>query len=523
MMNDGGTGRSASDGQLPAQSDHSIPHSSFILHHLSLIFFVVWLGLLLAGRSAMLRDPGSFWHVVAGQKMLAEGHVLRADPFSFTCGGQPWVADQWLAECGMAAIHAGAGWDGLLLLTAALLAAVYAWIAARLSGSGLHWLPAGLLLALILLLGAPQFHVRPLVLSIGLLGITFAWLIDVEAGRKPRRQLWWLVPLVILWANLHGGALAGIVTVGLCAAGWCVLAVGNRNSGKGGLRGVIQAAGLTIALVAATLINPYGPDLPRECLRTLTMPLPSILVEHAPLSLTEPIGWATVLLALGYLVVLLGVFPRRPRVVWLVPLVWFVLAVLRVRNASLFGIVAAIGLADMLPHSRVGAWLARRQMLGSPAASAGWRPALMPLLAVVAALAIQVAGLYVPVIGRGWARFDADHWPVELLPQLEQVNRSAAEGAPIFNDLNFGGFLIYHTPRLRVFVDDRCSLYGEEFLVAYERARRANPAQLDRWRQQYGFDYALVATGGQFDRYLAGADQWTCLAGTPAATLYRRK
>ena len=129
--------------------------------------------------------------------------------------------DQWLAECGMAAVHRLAGWDGLLLATATLLAAVYAWIAARLLRGGLHLLPASLLLAVAMLVGAPQFHVRPLVLTIGLLGVTFAWLVDVEAGVKPPRQLWWLVPLFVLWTNLHGGVLAGLGTVGLCVAGWC--------------------------------------------------------------------------------------------------------------------------------------------------------------------------------------------------------------------------------------------------------------------------------------------------------------
>ena len=61
------------------------------------------------------------------------------------------------------------------------------------------------------------------------------------------------------------------------------------------------------------------------------------------------------------------------------------------------------------------------------------------------------------------------------------------------------------------------------FLQAYDHARRENPAQLDRWQQQYGFDYALVEAGGQFDRHLAGASHWTRLARTPAATLYQRK
>ena len=35
----------------------------------------------------MLRDPGTFWHVAAGERMLASGRIARDDPFSFTPRG----------------------------------------------------------------------------------------------------------------------------------------------------------------------------------------------------------------------------------------------------------------------------------------------------------------------------------------------------------------------------------------------------------------------------------------------------
>jgi hypothetical protein len=149
-------------------------------------------------------------------------------------------------------------------------------------------------------------------------------------------------------------------------------------------------------------------------------------------------------------------------------------------------------------------------------------PLALPLLAVVAALGLQIAGLRMPVVGRGWARFDPACCPMDVLPQLEQINDSAPEGARIFNDLSFGGFLIYEAPRLRVFVDDRCSLYGSEFLDAYEHARRKDPSQLDRWQREYGFQYVLVKTGEPFDGYLAESAAWTALSRTPTAALYRR-
>ncbi len=529
---------------------------------LNVIFFAVWLFILFASRGAMFRDPGTFWHVAAGEKMLAAGEVVRQDPFSFTRAAQPWVADQWLAECGMAAVHRLAGWDGLLLLTAALLAGFYAWIAARLLRGGLHVLPACLLLALTMLIGAPQFHVRPLVCSIVLLGVTFALLIDVESGVKRPRHLWWLVPLFIAWANVHGGVLGGLGTVALCAIGWCVFGVGvaghsplslwervrvrvigenkagkelcgpkgphplplsQMERGEFSFRNSIELLLLLLALAATTLINPYGIDLPRGWLETLRMSLPGLIEEHAPLDLMKPLGWATVALAAGYAVVLIGVFPRRPRITWLIPLVWFVLALARCRNASLFAVTAAVALADVLPHSRVGEWLGRRGMLGAARPAAGWRPAVLPLIVVAAAMAIQIGGVNLPVVGRGWVRFDHDRQPVELLPQLDEIARSNKDGVRVFNDMNFGGFLIYHQPRMRVFIDDRCALYGTDFLQAYDHARREDPAQIDRWQRRYDFRHALVETGGNFDRHLRSSAAWTILGRTPAATLYQHR
>ncbi len=519
--------------------------------------------------------------------------MIREDPFSFTRGGHPWVADQWLAECGMAMVHRLAGWDGLLLVTATVLAAVYAWIGARLLRGGLHLLPTILLLALAMLTGAPQFHVRPLVATIALLGVTFGMLVDVDNGSRRFRQLWWLVPLFILWTNLHGGVLGGLGTVGFCLGGWALSAAwppGARASRQpvsesptgspSTLRArrpryqIAEPIALLLAVAATILVSPYGLAMPREWLDTLSMPLPKLIAEHAPLEMTDPIGWGTLALAAGYLVTLIGVLPQRPRITWLMPLVWFVLALSRLRNAPLFGVTAVIALADMLPHSRVGRWLHGRDLfaaapdtsvplLGTSSApplgttspgrgetpphcngwgSAAGRPfslsALsLPAIVVVAVMLLQISGVRLPVIGYGWARFDPARWPVELLPALRQINDSSPEGTRIFNDLNFGGLLIYHTPRLRIFVDDRCPLYGTKFLLECERARCKDPAQIDRWQRQYGFRYALVQSDSRlvrsdrpvtpndspFDRYLSESSQWRLMERSPVAALYRRQ
>ncbi len=493
------------------------------------IFLGIWLVLMLLGRSSLLQDPGTFWHVKVGQQMLSSAEVIQTDPFSFTRYGEPWVAHQWLAECGMAALHKLGGFDALLLLTATLLAGLYTWVASRLLHAGFHLLLTGVVLALILLASSHQFHVRPLILTIALLGLSFSLLVDFEAGRRPLSRLWWLVPLVVLWANLHAGVLAGIGTLGLVLLGWSLAWALGKDSPVRRPRDLVVLLALLLACGASVLANPYGLDLPRAWLKTLTIPLPELIQEHRPLDLTNPLGWTTVLLGLGYLVTLVGVLPKWPRVTWLIPLVWLILAAGRVRNVPLFALITAIAAAEVLPASRWAGWLRQHEMLlppreNGPTVRRGHSclAAVLPLLLVGTTGLLQLGGVRAPVVGRGWAKLGPTRWPVDLLPELERINRSSPQGTPIFNDLNYGGFLIYHTPRLRVFIDDRCALYGAELLGRYDRARQNDPAQIDRWQRQYGFRYALVETDTPFDRYLEGSTDWKIVQQTPAATLYGR-
>src|SRR5579862_8930960 len=144
-------------------------------------FLCLWLFLLVAGQSKLLRDPGTFWHTVCGEKMLTSGELIRTDPFTFTMAGQPWLPHQWLGECLMALLHRIDGFDTLLLTTATILAGLYTWLAHRLLRSGLHWSLTALLVVLVLAASASHFHARPHLATMVFLGVTFASLCDFEA------------------------------------------------------------------------------------------------------------------------------------------------------------------------------------------------------------------------------------------------------------------------------------------------------------------------------------------------------
>src|SRR5262249_41385486 len=89
-----------------------------------------------------------------------------------------------------------------------------------------------------------------------------------------------------------------------------------------------------------------------------------------------------------------------------------------------------------------------------------------------------------------------------------------------FNEMLFGGFLIYYTPGLRVFIDDRCELYGDQGLLDYADACFRDPAAIERWRQAYGFDTALAIKDSAFDHYFQNAPGWRLTQRTESGSLY---
>ncbi len=508
----------------------SIPRA---LRRIEPLTFAVIFAWLLAAAASLLRDPGTLWHIRVGERILDARAAIRTDPFSATAAGQPWVPVGWLAECAMAMLHRLGGLDALVLVTAAALAWVYANLARRLSAGGVQAPVAVFVVALVVGASSHHFLVRPHVATLLLFGWTVARLVDFEAGRIPFRGLLWLVPVFALWANLHGGAAGGIATFALCGAGWTIawLVAGRPPFASAADLGRATLVG--IACLAATLLNPYGAELPRLWLTLIDSPvLPRLMVEHAPLSLAQSSGQLTAAVAFLYVAMLAGVPMRRWRVTWLVPAVWFALTLSRVRNGPLFALAAGIAMAEMYAEVGWRRWLAARgsELLGTRpdeerAGYRRWTPVagLVPTALVGVVVLLQVARVPVPVFGSGWARLDPDHWPVGLLADLEAIERSHPDGTGIYNEMLFGGFLIYQTPGLRVFIDDRCELYGNERLEQYRQAIHGETRWFGEWADEYGFEIALSVTGSTFDRWLGQSGDWQAVRVTKPATLYRRR
>lgn len=484
-----------------------------------LAFLLFLLASLAVYRHAAFADPGTFWHTRCGQLMLERGQIIQVDEFTAPFAGQPWRPQQWLAEIAMAGLDRMGQWDTLLLGFCVLLASLYSWAIARLREAGVPLILA-VAFAVCVWFGA-FFHafIRPHMLTIALTAWTLARLIDFDRGRIGLRGLAWLIPVNILWTNLHGGVLGGLMMHALCGAWWLAgVLLGWSSPLKSG-RQAIGFIAVSLLAAAAPLVNPYGIGMFEIWAKIVgSSAMKQYVLEHQPLTWRDGAGrWVIAVIAVNMTVMLSTRF-RGFRITWLMPFLWFALSFGGIRQGPLAMVTALVAVADLWPTAFGGAL-----MVAQPVAS-GRRWLILPAIAVAFLACLHAAGIRIPLIGRGWAGHDDSTWPVSILPTLKDAVAKQPPGSAIYNDPGNGGFLIWHTPSLKIFMDDRFELCGEEWLRTY---CEAGPEIFDDWDRRYHFRLALVNTTrderSAMDLYLSGKPgRWREIARHPKAVLFEK-
>ena len=388
-------------------------------------------GFALAGFSpGLLNDSDTYWHIRAGEWMLAHGQVLRADVFSYTAAGAPWHTQEWLAEVVMALAWRIQGWAGIHLLFASG-AGVSAGVVGFYVRRRVDLVPALLTVVLGLSCVTGSLLARPHMLALPLLAI---WTCGLASARETERAPnWWLLAVMPLWANLHGSFAFGLALAGALAME-AVIESADRK------RAVLGWGLFLLAATAAAVITPFG-------LQTLIFPFKlsgmqglAHIGEWQPSDFSQLSAFA--LLLLTALFVLGSGKVRVPflRLLLLIGLVW--LALSHARHQMLLGVTAPILIAPALQKS----WPAKQQ----PAS------VLFALVAGALFLAMLGARLAVPVV--------RDDGPMTPASALAHVPRFVRE-MPVLNDYGFGGYLIWNG--VKPFIDSRADLHGDIFLQNY--------------------------------------------------------
>ncbi len=175
----------------------------------------LWVGagdyaLFLLAGNRLLIDPDTMWRITVGQWIIDHRAVPETDVYSFTMRGQPWISTQWLAQVLFAKTYAIAGWSGPVVLAATAIAATFA-LLARFLSRHLSQSTTMLFIAAALALTVPHLLARPHVLA---MPIMVMWVGElIAAADRCGAPSFRLLPLMTLWANLHGGFVFGLVLV----------------------------------------------------------------------------------------------------------------------------------------------------------------------------------------------------------------------------------------------------------------------------------------------------------------------
>lgn len=459
-----------------------------------LLFGLVLAALVLLG-DRLLGDPDTMWHLAVGERIWRTGALPWTDAYSHTFAGSHWIAKEWLSQLILAAAYGLGGWRGVVLVTAVALALLFAWLFAWLAAR-LRWSAAIVATLLALLLLAPHALARPLVF--GLLAL-FLWtriLVDaVAAGRAPR---WRSLGILVVWANLHASFTFAYVLAGLMAVE-AILAAERPHR-----IALLRAwAAFGAAAMLAALVTPYGPAslLVAGTILGQSDAL-AIVTEWQPLAFDA--SGAVAMAAAAAVVAALALEPRS-NAVWIVTVLLLVAMALRYsRFLDLVAIVVPlIAAAPLARH-----WPGLGPERAEPDSGGGRR--VMAAGAAIAGASLLLLPALAPRPPDGIA-------PAAALDSARHLHLSG----PVYNDYDFGGFLVWEG--VPTFVDGRTELFLAGLMSPLYRALQSDdPAAFLALLDRYGVTWALVRPGSAETRLLDAAPGWRRAYQDGVATVFRR-
>jgi hypothetical protein len=502
------------------------------------LLFVVLLGLLAITTLSvrLLGDAGIGWHIRTGQLILATHAVPRVDPFSAGMAGQPWFAWEWLYDVLAGWLESVAGLNGVVLLTALIIAGVFSWTFRLMLWRGTNVFAALILLLLAAAAAMIHFQARPHVAS-WLFTVAWFWVLESSEKDHHTRLLWLLPPLMLLWVNVHGGFLVGFVLLAIYWFGtawqWWKLKEDRFDDALWKIRTGQRVRALTVTGIlsaVATLVNPYGFQLHVHIYRYLSN---RFLMDHIDEFQSPNFHYVAQKCFAGLLLLTLVALAAKRREVGasqgLVVLFAVYSGLYASRNipVSSLLLILVIGpwLSDALKKigdRPIGArWraLARTQFLQRmQAIELSVRGHLWPIAAIVLTCCMAANGGRLGTSLLMDAHFDGKRFPVAAVTYLENHD---VQG-PVVSPDSWGGYLIYRLyPRVRMVVDDRHDFYGEEFLKSYLKMVHVEPGW-EGFLQQHPAHCVVVPKDSALANILAETAGWQAIYGDDVAAVFVR-
>ncbi|WP_439393075.1 hypothetical protein ACRQ5Q_27710 [Bradyrhizobium sp. PMVTL-01] len=490
--------------ERPRASHQDVQRATkFIFVLLVALLLLLYIVLLPADR--LLLDPDLYWHIATGRKIWESGSLPQVDEFSHTFRGHPWIARDWLSDLLFFGAYSLSGFRGVAMITGGAVALAYALLFLMLART-MRLTVAIVVATVALLLSVNHLHARPQIFADGLMVVWVAALVRaVDTKTNPSLML---LPVMTLWANVHGSFVAGLaLTVALAAEALF------ESPGSERLLAARRWAVFFVAAVGAACVTPYGarPFLMDFQLIGAHEAKPYINEWRAVSFETAPITLFAVL-ALLFFALLNGVKIRFCRLTILISITAYMLTA--VRFIFLFNLLAPLLLATPLTRQfrflRLSEQIATRPQFFTTTSHLGRRG----LYGAYGIIAIMIVG--VGIFGD----------PVER-PRFREISPKGAVdyilehnlNGNIYNSYNFGGYLIFRG--LPTFVDGR-NVFDDGFMDENWTIVAARPREFIRYLDKYRVSIGLVAPDSLEAHEFRASSDWIPVYSDDISELFVR-
>jgi hypothetical protein len=497
--------------------DSSLPGSA-----LCLLFLIIICNFALQP----LTEPDFGWHLRTGLDVLHDGLPLpTVDPYSHTMPDWPWVEHAWLTDVLVAGVYSTFGALGVIFLFAIIT--VSAWlVGAAVASTTLvfRWLACTLSLWVAL----PYLGARTQLIT--LLGLAVVSFILKRWREGSTSVQWWIPPLFLFWANLHGGFVAGLLLLSVVILTTTIMRwLADRRMIRQeqwdeplfSWTDVKRLAVIAAVSACVTLVNPYGWRLYGEIVDSLSNRfMLDMLQEWQPLS-TDGLAGRRYAIYLAGLAVAMALWYRRIEPVrWVVGVVFLALSFRHMRNIPFFLIVSLPLCAEMLyeGYRRFSCWWRFSDV-------AGKRTSFVAAV-LMAAMLVWLGPEHLQRIALSGTRpeeyFKTTSYPIEAVEWM-RANPDQT-GQRLYNDYGYGGFLLWWLPGTRVFIDGRMPAWrsGERAILRdYLSLTGTNPDF--SILTKYLVDCALVKNQTPLQEGLAKHEAWSRVYADGKAVIYRLK
>lgn len=428
-------------------------------------------------------DP--YWHIKIGEWISVNHKVPTTGIFMYSNLDMPWISHEWLSSLFLYTIYHYTGWAGLIFSTLiCLLASI-------------------LLLMRFLLKRLPVVHCRILVLFAILLliqhilprphmfalPIIIYWTSQlIEASEKQLSPPFNMLPLMIIWANIHGSFLAGIVFCIFWGAESVFYAQENVRKEL-----VYKWFIFVLASFLCATVSPHG-------INGLLLPLQ---ISNMNVALSYIGEWRS---------------PNFQNIqaleVWL--LILFAVVLTKGIKLPVFRIAFLLGLIHLsLKHTRYSSDLLSVLAPLIIATPLSKQLNLKPEVSLTdlfpkSGKALSVIGVYFLALFFYLAEIKVIESEDSLKIQkvLNTLKPEQASLGNVLNEYGFGAYLIYLG--FPSFIDGRAEIYGDKFLEDYLNiiALAENPEKVEKFLKKYHVSWTLFSKKVPINAILYLKPEW---------------